>query len=266
MGRRTRYRGRRTRRAALGPQRQAHRARSHRRFHQLDDVRNRHRAVRTRHPHLGGAARVRPHVGRAGHRDEGAALLRRLRPDAVVDATRRNRVRPQSDPGRRVLRHRRHDVGRRTAARRARPRDVQAEDLEARRGVVRRAGDELRHRPGADLRHRGHLGPAEPASHRGHRPNSLCRKRNQAGRLREVHGRRAGGRRRDPGRRRGAQGRRHPGDRLLRHGGRGAETARHRSGRDQARRPDDDQVRRHRPAAALGHQRQRRREAGAASA
>ena len=46
-----------------------------------------------------------------------------------------------------------------------RPRDVQAEDLEARRGVVRRAGDELRHRPGADLRHRRHLGPAEPASH-----------------------------------------------------------------------------------------------------
>ena len=55
------------------------------RSYQRDDVRYRHCAVRTRHPDLGGAARVRPHVGRAGHRDEGAPLLRRLRPDAVVD-------------------------------------------------------------------------------------------------------------------------------------------------------------------------------------
>ncbi len=241
--------------------------RSHRRFHRFDDVRNRHRAVCTRHPHFGGAARVRPHVGRIGHRDEGAALLRGLRSDPVVDPSRRDRVRAQGDSGRRLLRHRRDDVGRRIAARRARPRDVQAEDLEARRGAVRRSGHELRHRPGADLRHRGHVGSAEPAPHRGHRPNSLCGKRNQAGRLREVHGRRAGRRGRDPRRRRGAQGQRHPGDRLLRHGRRGAETARHRPSRHQARRPDDDQIRRHRPEAALGdHRQKRRREAGDASA
>ena len=45
-------------------------------------------------------------------------------------------------------------VDRRARARRTRPRDVQAEDVEARRGAVRRPRHELRHRPGADLRHR----------------------------------------------------------------------------------------------------------------
>ena len=37
-------------------------------------------------------------------------------------------------------------------------------------------------------------------AHRGHRPNGLCGKRNQAGRIREVHRRRAGRSGRDPGR------------------------------------------------------------------
>ena len=37
------------------------------------------------HPGLGGAARMRPHVGGARHRNEGPPLLRRLRPHAVVD-------------------------------------------------------------------------------------------------------------------------------------------------------------------------------------
>ena len=37
------------------------------------------------HPGVGGAARMRAHVGGAGHRDEGAPLLRRLRPHGVVD-------------------------------------------------------------------------------------------------------------------------------------------------------------------------------------
>ena len=49
------------------------------------------------------------------------------------------------------------------------------------------AGDELRHRLRADLRHRARLGAAQPASHRGHRSNRLCGRRNQARRLREVH-------------------------------------------------------------------------------
>ena len=55
-------------------------------------------------------------------------------------------------------------------ARRVEVRDVQAEDVEARRGPVRRTGDELRHRPGDHLRHRHHLGTAQPArAHHRHR-------------------------------------------------------------------------------------------------
>ena len=50
-----------------------------------DDVRYRHCAVRPGHPGLGGAARMRPHVGGPRHRDEGPPLLRRLRSHAVVD-------------------------------------------------------------------------------------------------------------------------------------------------------------------------------------
>ena len=88
--------------------------------HPPDDVGHRRRAVRAGHPGVGRAARVRPHVGGARHRDEGAPLLRRLRSDSVVHAAAQqaglHRVRRQGHPARRVLRHRRDDVGRRTRA------------------------------------------------------------------------------------------------------------------------------------------------------
>ena len=100
-----------------------------------------------------------------------------------------HRVRRQGRPARRLLRHRGHDVGGGTRARRAPLRDVQAEDVEAGRGAVRGARHELRHRPGADLRHRDRLGPAQPASahHRRRRRNRLRRSANQQGPGRRVH-------------------------------------------------------------------------------
>ena len=137
---------------------------------------------------------MRPHVGRARHRHEGAPLFRRLRPHAVVDPARRNRVRRQGHSAGRVLRHRRHDAGRGAGARRTRPRHVQAEDLEAGRGAVRRAGHELRHLPGADLRHRAGLGAAQPAPPPGgHRRNRLCRTGNHAGKFGKCTGPGSGG-------------------------------------------------------------------------
>ena len=64
-------------------------------------------------------------------------------------------------------------------------RDVQAEDVEARRGPVRRTGHELRHRPGDPLRHRAALGlpNLQPADRRHRRPNRLCRTGNQQGQV-----------------------------------------------------------------------------------
>jgi 1-deoxy-D-xylulose-5-phosphate reductoisomerase len=121
------------------------------------------------------AARVRPHVGGPGHRDEGAPLLRRFRPDAVVHPTAQqtglHRIRHQGRATGRVLRYRRNDRHRRPARRRPAVRDVQAEDLEASGRAVRRPSDELHHRPGVDLLHRRGVGPAQPAStdHRGGR-------------------------------------------------------------------------------------------------
>ncbi len=128
----------------------------------------RHHRVRVVHPHLRGTARMRPHVGGARHRDEGAPLLRRVRPDAVVDPPAqqagRDRVRRQGRPAGRLLRHRGHDVDRRDRTRGRAVRDVQAEDVEARRRAGRGPRHELRRRSGADLRHRRDLGSAQPAS------------------------------------------------------------------------------------------------------
>ena len=80
VGRRTRYRGGRTRRATLGPR--PGKARVHGKVRTPpNDVRHRRRAVRAGHLDIGGAARMRAHVGGARHRDESAPLLRRLRAD-----------------------------------------------------------------------------------------------------------------------------------------------------------------------------------------
>ena len=132
-----------------------------------NDVRARHHRVRVVHPSVGGTARMRPHVGGARHRDEGASLLRRLRPDVVVDAAAqqagRDRVWSQGHPAGRLLRHRRHDLDRRNRTRGQALRDVPAEDVEAHCRAGRGPRHELRRRPGADLRHRRDLGAAEPA-------------------------------------------------------------------------------------------------------
>ena len=76
----------------------------------------------------------------------------------------------------------------------------QAEDLEAGRGAVRRARHELRHRAGADLRHRGHLGTAEPASahHRDVGETACVAPQISKGKLGDCTGPRPGGGRRHP--------------------------------------------------------------------
>ena len=142
---------------------------------------------------------MRAHVGGARHRDEGAPLLRRLRSDAVVHPPAQqaglHRVRRQGGPAGRLLRHRGHDVDRRDRARG--PPYAMYKQKTWKRAAVLFAGPghELRHRPGADLRHRGDLGPAEPApAHQPHRRrNLLCRtgsQQGQAGRLRRAPARR----------------------------------------------------------------------------
>lgn len=157
-----------------------------------NDVHDRHRAVRTGHPAVGGPARMRPHVGgpRDGH--ESASLLRRLRADAVVHPPAQpaglHRIRRQGGPAGRLLRHRRHDVCRGTRSRRPPVRDVPAEDVEARRGARRGPGDELRHRPRADLRDRHHLGSAQsaPAHQRDGRADVMRQRRSDARQSREC--------------------------------------------------------------------------------
>ena len=135
VGRRTRYRGRRTRCATLGPRPGKGRSIPGGRHHQMMMWIIGVALFALCHPGVGGAARMRAHVGGARHRDEGAPLLRRLRPDAVVDASaqqaRLHRVRRQGGPARRLLRHRGHDRDRRDRARGPALRDVPAEDVEA---------------------------------------------------------------------------------------------------------------------------------------
>ena len=180
-----------------------------------NDVRSWHRRIRALHLGFSRAARMRAHVGGARDRHEGAPLLRRLRPHAVVDAPAeqawRDRVRRQGHPAGRLLRHRGHDLGRGARTRRTPVCHVQAEDVEACRRPVRRPGHEFRHRPCPHLCHRDHLGPAQPApaDHRYRRRNRLCRSANQQRSAGGLHWSGPGGRGRYPGRRCDRQGRRH---------------------------------------------------------
>ena len=109
-----------------------------------------------------------------------------------------------------------------------RVRDVQAEDVEARRRARRGPRHEFHHRAGPDLRHRGHLGAAQSASahDRDGRRNLLCEIRSHQGRVGRLPGALAGSGRRDPGRRRRRQGRRHPGGQLRRDGFSGTQARR----------------------------------------
>ena len=65
-------------------------------------------ALRGRHPGLDRPARARPHDPRQEVRREGHAVLHRLRPHRVVARRRRDRVRRQGDPARRLRQDRRH--------------------------------------------------------------------------------------------------------------------------------------------------------------
>ena len=225
VGRRTGYRGRSTRRATLGPRPGARAGAYHEEVcHRPMMFGHRHRAVRAGHLGVGGAARVRPHVGGARHRDEGAPLLRRLRADPVVHPAAQqaglHRVRRQGRPAGRLLRHRGHDLGRGDRTRRRALRDVQAEDVEAGRRAVRRPGHELHHRPGAHLRDRPHLGAAQPAPahRRGRRRNRRASHSDSSPTARsdECHGAGPAALGRHQARRHGRQGRRHAGRQLRR--------------------------------------------------
>ena len=90
------------------------------------------------------------------HRHEGASVLRRLRSHVVVDH-RPNRLGSTEYGVKAIPFGGFCDIAGMTsvedlAARGRAVRDVQAEDLEAGRRVVRRPGNELHHRPGAGLR------------------------------------------------------------------------------------------------------------------
>ncbi len=154
---------------------------------------HRRRAVRAGHLGIGGAARMRAHVGGARDRDEGAPLLRRLRPDAVVDPpaqqARLHRVRRQGGPARRLLRHRRHD--RRST--KSRPRTGPTRCTSRRRGSGPRCcspGPAMNFVIGLVLIYAiaRDLGAAEPASaaRRVRRRNLLCRTGSQQGQARPT--------------------------------------------------------------------------------
>ena len=169
------------------------------------------------HPGIGGAARMRAHAGGARDRDEGAPLLRRLRPHAVVDApaqqARLHRIRRQGGPARRLLRHRRHDRDRRDRAR-----GPAATRCTGRRhgsgSLVLFAGPAMNFviGSGADLRDGADLGPAESATAtcRLRQPKPLVSHLKSArARSDDCTGDRPGGAGRHQARRHHRQGRRH---------------------------------------------------------
>ena len=161
----------------------------------------------------------------------GPTLWSTLRPNKL----RLHRVRRQGRPAGRLLRHRRYDVGGGARARRASPYAMYKQKTWKRVAVLFAGpGDELRHRPGADLCDRRRRGGCPTCI----RPTHADRRRNrlrgtgslqgQAGRLHRARPGRAG---RHPSRRRDRQGRWHTGEELRRVGHRRAQgqRTRHRS-------------------------------------
>ena len=114
--------------------------------------------------------------GRPGVRHAGAPLLHRVRPEGLLVHPRRDRVRAQGDPGRRVLRHRRHDGAGRGERPKRRPRAFLPQaHLAARRRAVRPASITSTFLIGMVLVYAlvGVGGPAEPAQHPGRRRAEL---------------------------------------------------------------------------------------------
>ena len=82
----------------------------------LHELRARHRRLRRRHPRLASCLHEAGHLLTAKRFGmKVTAVLRRLRPDALVVPARRDRVRRQGDPGRRLRQDRRDDPAARTS-------------------------------------------------------------------------------------------------------------------------------------------------------
>ena len=121
--------------------------------------------LRRRHPGLDRSPRARPHDPREEVRREGHAVLHRLRSDGVEQAGRRDGVRRQGDPARRLRQDRRHaPAGRRGPRRRG---DVR------RPGQPGRQGPQVQHRPVHAARLRRPRGRVGDDQARGLRPPLL---------------------------------------------------------------------------------------------
>ena len=133
---------------------------------------------------LGLPARGRPPADRQAVRHEGDPVLRRLRPDPVVVPARRDRVRRQGDPGRRLRQDRRDDPARGDRPGGRGPGVLALPALAAHGRARRRLGDPLRARDRDLLLRRDHDRPAQPGGavvradgrDAGHRPGHRLRR------------------------------------------------------------------------------------------